>query len=418
MFAWPALAAAAPPPPSQTEEISGLRVLPEALAPGSAPQTAAENGALVSALSAYAANRTSLTPLEAFASAHPASPWRAALETNLGLLYFHQGYLSKALAAWAEAWRVGKNETSPQLAPIVDGAVAQLAWLDSRLGREDELTELLASIGSRHVRGAAVQALSQARTGLAAMRSRPSEIFRCGPIALDRLAAAQHGDKPTFAAMGAFRKSPYAQTGPKGVSLKELADLSAQVGMNYQVVKRQAGSPFAVPSIVHWKVGHYGLLLREQNGRYLLRDTVNLDKDIWVTGAALEAETSGYFLTPSGPLPPGYSAVSDEEAGAVRGKGDTPNKQPGCTTGHDQTKPKATCPKTGLASWTVHMMLVSLNIQDTPVGYVPPVGPEVKFHVNYDALEADQPQTLSYSNLGFLWNFDSAEKPPRRLRNT
>jgi len=44
-------------------------------------------------------------------------------------------------------------------------------------------------------------------------------------------------------------------------------------------------------------------------------------------------------------------------------------------------------------------MLVSLNINDKPVGYSPPVGPAVRFMVRYNQREAYQPSNFAYSNL-------------------
>jgi len=51
----------------------------------------------------------------------------------------------------------------------------------------------------------------------------------------------------------------------------------------------------------------------------------------------------------------------------------------------------------------MHTMLASLILNDTPVGHTPPVGPAVMFAVNYHALEANQPATFYYSNLGPKW---------------
>jgi len=51
-------------------------------------------------------------------------------------------------------------------------------------------------------------------------------------------------------------------------------------------------------------------------------------------------------------------------------------------------------------------MLVSLNINDRPVGYSPPVGPAVGFTVRYNQRDMDQPQNFTYSNFGSMWTFD------------
>lgn len=55
---------------------------------------------------------------------------------------------------------------------------------------------------------------------------------------------------------------------------------------------------------------------------------------------------------------------------------------------------------------SVHLMLVSLNLRDQPLGYAPPVGPAVQFTVTYNHREANQPANFSYSNFGSKWTFD------------
>ena len=60
----------------------------------------------------------------------------------------------------------------------------------------------------------------------------------------------------------------------------------------------------------------------------------------------------------------------------------------------------------GMAHYSAHSMLASLNIEDTPLRYVPPRGPAINFTVNYNQRESGQPQTFSYSNLGPKWNFN------------
>ncbi|HEX4630476.1 MAG TPA: RHS repeat-associated core domain-containing protein [Chthoniobacterales bacterium] len=59
----------------------------------------------------------------------------------------------------------------------------------------------------------------------------------------------------------------------------------------------------------------------------------------------------------------------------------------------------------GMARYTVHSKLVSLNIQDTPLRYSPAYGPSVDFTVTYNQKESQQPATFNYSNLGPKWTF-------------
>jgi len=59
-----------------------------------------------------------------------------------------------------------------------------------------------------------------------------------------------------------------------------------------------------------------------------------------------------------------------------------------------------------MAVYNVHLMLVSLNITDIPVGYAPPRGPAVGFQVTYNQKESFQPSIFTYSNLGPKWTLD------------
>ena len=55
---------------------------------------------------------------------------------------------------------------------------------------------------------------------------------------------------------------------------------------------REQSGAFVVPSVVHWKLGHYAALVRQEGDHYLLQDPT-FRNNVWATKAALEAETSG-----------------------------------------------------------------------------------------------------------------------------
>lgn len=59
-----------------------------------------------------------------------------------------------------------------------------------------------------------------------------------------------------------------------------------------------------------------------------------------------------------------------------------------------------------MARYSVHSMLVSLNVEDRPLRYTPAYGPSVDFTVTYNQRESQQPDTFTYSNLGPKWTFD------------
>src|ERR1700736_3259533 len=59
-----------------------------------------------------------------------------------------------------------------------------------------------------------------------------------------------------------------------------------------------------------------------------------------------------------------------------------------------------------MANYFIHLMLVSLHIQDTPISYNSPRGPATAFKVSYNHKEANQPTTFPFSNLGPKWTFN------------
>ena len=169
---------------------------------------------------------------------------------------------------------------------------------------------------------------------------------------------------------------------------------------------RTQDAAFVVPSVVHLKVEHFAAITRQEGDRYLLQDPT-FGNDLWVTRDALEAETSGYFLIPHGELAPGWRAVDAQEGETVWGKGTTGDNEPGPHAPGDPASPGGgnSCPK-GMAVSRVHLMLVSLNIIDEPLGYAPPVGPAVPFMVRYNQRDAGQTGDFAYSNFGHKWTFD------------
>jgi len=59
-----------------------------------------------------------------------------------------------------------------------------------------------------------------------------------------------------------------------------------------------------------------------------------------------------------------------------------------------------------MARYSAHSMLASLNIEDTPIAYSPPLGPAMDFTVTYNQRDTQQPFGFGYSNLGQKWTFN------------
>ena len=112
------------------------------------------------------------------------------------------------------------------------------------------------------------------------------------------------------------------RTGPKGTSLAELAALAKTADFALEPVFRKPGEKVPVPSVVHWKVGHFSAIVAKRNGWFEIEDRSLAQHSEWVTQAALDAEASGYFLAPAKEARPvEWRRVAASEAGRVWGAG-------------------------------------------------------------------------------------------------
>src|SRR5581483_1082546 len=152
--------------------------LPEPLFP-TKPTNADEDRDLAQALVSYGSRikADDLSSLTAFVAGHSDSGWSSAVLTNLGIVYLHYGYFSRALDAWQKAWRDGKDATDPQIRALVDRAVGELARLDASLGRNDELAKLFDEIGTRAVSGSATEGVQSAREELDLAAKDPRHLY-------------------------------------------------------------------------------------------------------------------------------------------------------------------------------------------------------------------------------------------------
>jgi RHS repeat-associated protein len=363
----------------------------------------AENAALAAALVAYSRRNgpDDFSALTDFLDQHPRSPWKPALLTGLAAEYYNTAHYSLALDAWMQAWEHAPQAKDSSGNAIVNHAVSELAYLYARLGRMNELEALLKSVETRSFFAGEAEKINGAREALWTMKNRPEVAFRCGPLALYRIKLAtnaEHSDATAILESASTRK---------GISLPQVAELSKKIGLNYQMAFREKRGEFIVPAVVHWKVGHYAAMVREQGDRYLVEDPT-FGNTVWPTKAALEAETSGYFLVPAGKLPPGWRTVDNAEGESVWGKGQTSNNDPDLYTCRDpQTGPCGSGVCRGMAGCSIHLMLANLQVRDTPVGYSPPVGPPVHFTVRYNS-RSTIPQGFAIVSgvVGVKWSHD------------
>ncbi|HEY2106109.1 MAG TPA: RHS repeat-associated core domain-containing protein [Candidatus Binataceae bacterium] len=385
-------------PPSDLEIlVSG--VLPQPLAPLDGPVEATENRALAQALIQYQgalrrdASRDAVAPLTDFLRAYPTSRWRAALDLNLGIIFRQTGHMSRALAAWQRAWDLSRHATEPNARALADYSVGQLAEFEAYLGRIENLAPLLAEVKGRPMHGSGAANISAASQGLAEMRTRPQDAFRCGPMALHRICLLQHRTDGVL-------KLEQSRSTTRGTSLVQVAELAHQVGLNYQMAYRTAGAPVIVPAVMHWKVGHFAAIIKRSGGRYQLEDPT-FGENILVSKATLDDEQSGYFLVPVGPLPKGWRPVAQIEGARIWGRGFT-SSQAAAAVNAILAYVKCFF-GVGMTTANAQASTVSLVLHDAPLSYQTPKGPPVSFELFYSHRDAQQPAIFTYTNFGPKW---------------
>lgn len=391
--------------------------LPEALVPVKSPPTVQEKAKLAATLEQFSKRSVpeDVSVLTGYLETTPESPWRVAVLTNLGLLHYNAARFSQAIATFNQAWQEGKNiQGLGQDKALVDGALGELVRMHARLGHKEELQKILDEIKGRPLIGSATEHVAGAKEGLWMMKNTPGIAYLCGPKALESISyyfKLKNVDKSTLAA---------ARSSEKGFSLTQVEDLAKKARLNYRKVKRQSGAKWIMPAVVHWKSNHYAALLEEHKGLMHIKDPT-FGGDLWISRASLEEEASGYMLIPvkAEELPKGYAPVALAEAEQVYGRGAVSASDPDRTTCRDYKTTSCTNDKNppppapslpgqaaGMAQYSFHTMLASLNIVDTPIGYRPAVGPAINFTVTYNQRDANQPMSFAYSNLGRKWTFN------------
>jgi len=380
------------------QDIQALRIFEEPLVPVGT-KTEGENAALASAVIAFLerSDAEDLSTLDGFLAKYPQSSWKVALQTNLGLLRRSQGYFTESLTRLKDAWQTGKADTTFEGKSLADRAAAELISTLARFGRASEMKVLFDETESRNITGSAQALIREAREGYWIMKEKPSRGFRCGPYAVDAVLSAGKKYEPNA------RIAKEAST-ENGTSLAQLKALAEDVNLDYVPAKRSSGASWPVPSVVHWKVGHFAALTREENGKYLVKDPT-FGREIWISGKALAAEGSGFALVPlsGGKAPKGWRKLSGEESAGVWGKGfPTGRDDNECPLKKDRCKGAG-----GMAVYNILKMRGTLELTDTPVGYDPAVGPSMNTTVRYIHLMTGQPANFNAANFGqsWVWNW-------------
>ncbi|WP_097459093.1 RHS repeat-associated core domain-containing protein [Mangrovitalea sediminis] len=370
-------------------------VFAEGLVPFGTPSQT-ETRALEKSIKRYkrAGNPLHTQALDDFLKQHPHSAWRVSVLTNEGLTYATAGEYSKALRVLDEAWESGRLSMGRQQRALAESAWGRLIELQTNFAHGKQVKRLLGEVKGRTLSGSATVAKTEALEGLWTLQHQPGVSYLCGVVALQELLSA---DKDPAGA----NKLKTMKAVPGGMTLAQLQALSSRVGLSTDMIHRTASQQVPVPSVVHWKVGHYATVVGAANGRFHILDGA-MERDYWITREALQSESSGYFLIPSKGDSGTWRQVSLREGRSVVGGGYTSGNNPSQTSKDDPNVIGCGSSK-GMCQYAVKGMLVSLNLYDTPVGYKPPVGPAVPFEVVYSQREASQPANFTFSNIGQKW---------------
>ena len=340
-----------------------------------------EQAAWLDAMRRFAerAERDDISALTQFLEQFPAGMWAAPLRVRLAEELYLTGHYSQAVRMLEELWQDRGRSGAPGGGLVYARGGVKLAEWYARLGRREDVERVLAELEPLHLVPADTEIMRSIHQGLATMRAHPETAFRCGALALERIRVFLNTTNAGHQAVLASRSSS------RGMSLAEVAVLAAELGMNYQVAFRSADARLVTPSVMHLRLGHFVAVLRERQGKAQIEDPTGWETT-FASRAAIEAEASGYFLIPPGELPPGWRRVEGAEAATVFGRNGILDNDPDgagrrdvrlqCGGGEGRSAVSGRASH-GMATHDVHLMLVSQQIIDTPIGYEPPFGPTV-----------------------------------------
>lgn len=359
--------------------------------------TLAEQRDLSAALQRYQAahDPVQTIAIEHFLAVHPHAAWSNSLWLNLGLIYQQAGRYSDAIQAYQQASQGVGTFNTHDLAVLSDRIYAAQLSLHTQLGHQAQVEQLLKQTGA-HQSGIADASIAEAKRGLWEMQNNPQESFRCGSAALaELLKQSGAADSQQLLTL------PAPQNGFSLAQLQTLADKE-----HFQASVIHTNTQIPVPSVVHWKSGHFATVLAKNGDHYTIADPIS-GQQTAMTAASILRETSGYYLVNTS-LSGAGTLVDPSVASTIRGAGYTGSSSPSATSTADTKDCNDTCPGSGsskgMPHYAVTSMLVSLNITDTPVGYRTSVGPDVNVTLTYNQLEATQPATFTFSNLGQKWS--------------
>ncbi len=245
--------------PPTADEITRARVFREPLVP-LGDVTRDENVALAAAVLAYraASGIAAEAPFRRFLEAYPQSAWRASVLVNLATVVRDRGGFTDAMDLWDAAWALTKDGTTVRARAVADLAMAEWMSTAAMFGQAGLVQARGVELGARDVRGVAGARVGQALETAAMIADKPQLVLASGPQALRALLAAQGRPTVEIDAIPALRG--YIPTSA-GMTLAELQRMATAVGLSLRAVGHDGSATIPVPSVVHWKLGHYSAVV-------------------------------------------------------------------------------------------------------------------------------------------------------------
>jgi RHS repeat-associated protein len=383
-----------------TTAITKARIFPEQLIPTSTPSDD-DNTALARALERFvlapAEQRSAI--IDAHIQDRPYTPWRASLLVNVATLYAREGYFSRAAAYWDQAWELTRDSDDRQVKKIADYALGESIDQMVKFGQVAKLEARLKEAEGREVGAPAGSKVEDGWEGLRTLKHDHGTATFSGPEAL-KMYLTVH---PIEHVEAAVRTIAAYHPSFEGTSMSELHKLAASVGLRLTMWHSSTIGQFPVQSIVHLRSQHFSAIVEYNDGKYRLRDP-GLGGDLWVSESALRDETSGFVMTDTKPEGE-WRETTDGEAASIVGHcnpGKPSNAPPPCPHCSD---PPPGGPG-GMPVYGIHPTSAALVIDDAPLGYAPPIGPDMSFRLSYNH-RGKTPATFGYGNVGNLWTFNS-----------
>jgi RHS repeat-associated protein len=225
----------------------------------------------------------------------------------------------------------------------------------------------------------------------------PGGSNNCGAVALHQLAVALNGAKADTTTIDA------APVPVHGFSMTELLGLSAKAGLDLIAVQAPADGPIPVPSLVHWKRGHYSAIMDQRGDFYKVSDPSFSTQ--WLSGAMIMAESSRTFMMQQDKMTTDWMRLAQPQTDLICG-GSYPSSA-GYPDTNDAPNPCSegcsSCPS-GMATWFVSEPYINLWLTDEPLGYNPALGNRISFQLNFKQRETVAGTNSAVFSCGQKWD--------------